>query len=402
MSAKERDRLQIIKELTKDTMTRKEAADLLEMSERNVYRILSRYNQQGDRAVIHQLRGRSSNRGYPDAIKKDVFALHRGLYADYGPTLFAEMLIEHHHYAIDHDTIRRWFREEHIAIPTSRKARKHRRKRERRSAIGELVQFDGSPHDWFEGRGPECCLLHAIDDASNRVFLRFAPSENSLDVMKALWQYVERYGIPRSLYTDHGSVYYAENKLTDVGCAMKQLGVKMIFANSAQAKGRVERGNRTHQDRLIKKLRREGIGTICAANRFLDEQYLDEHNQKFANPDGLADLHRSVEGYDLKNIFCFQQLRQVHNDYTITLEGTYVQLERSDVPLPPPRQYVTVRRYLDGSLHIFWQEEQELLFTILPKRPSVKHCKPRLSPPAAHPWRLKNYGISTKSSHAVR
>ena len=397
MSAKECDRLQIIKELAKNNMTHKEAADLLEMSERNLYRILSRYNQQGDRAVIHRLRGCSSNRGYPDAVKKDIFALHQALYSDYGPTLFAEMLIEHHHYAIDHDTIRRWFREKHLAIPTSRKARKHRRKRERRSAIGELVQFDGSPHDWFEGRGPECCLLHAIDDASNRIFLRFVPSENSLDVMKTLRQYVECYGIPRSLYTDHGSVFYAENKLTEVGRAMKQLGVEMIFANSAQAKGRVERGNRTHQDRLIKALRREGICTIGGANRFLDEQYLDEHNQHFANTDGLANLHRSVEGYDLKNIFCFQQLRQVHNDYTITLEGTYVQLERSDVPVPPPKQYVTVRRYLDGSLHIFWQEGQELLFTILPKKPPVKHWKPRLAPPATHPWRLKMVGHQRKS-----
>ena len=395
MNQKERDRLVIIKQTNDGSLTRLEAARLLSMSERNLYRILSRFASEGDKGVIHRMRGRCSNRGYDRTVREDIFSLHKALYDDYGPTLFAEMLVKHHHYAIDHDTLRRWFRQENISIPAARKARKHRRKRERRSAIGELVQFDGSPHDWFEGRDPECCLLQAIDDASSRIFLRFAPSENAFDVMITLRNYVERYGIPRSIYIDHGSVFYAEKKLTEVGRAMKQLGVEMIFANSPQAKGRVERGNRTQQDRLIKEMRRQGIDTINDANRFLGEYYTDDHNNHFATTSGLADVHRSAEGYDLKNIFCFQTLRQVHNDYTITLEGTYVQLERSDAPLPPPKHQVCVRRYLDNSLHIFWQQddkEHELTFSILTKKPTVKRVKQPAPPSPTHPWRLRRVG----------
>ena len=175
MNQRERDRLDMIKQTNNGSLTRREAARLLSMSERNFYRILARYTLEGDKAVIHRMRGQGSNRGYGRKVREDIFSLHKALYDDYGPTLFAEMLLKHHHYAIDHDTLRRWFREENIPVPAARKARKHRRKRERRSAIGELVQFDGSPHDWFEGRGPECCLLHGIDDASNQTYLRFAP-----------------------------------------------------------------------------------------------------------------------------------------------------------------------------------------------------------------------------------
>lgn len=220
------------------------------------------------------------------------------------------MLVQYHSISVDHETVRRWLMASG-GTNVQRKKRPHRRKRERRSAIGELLQFDGSHHDWFEGRGPSCCLLHAIDDASGRTFLRLAPSENTHDSLSMLRKYCERYGIPRAVYTDRGSVFYAENKLTDVGRALKTLGVELIFANSPQAEGRVERGNRTHQDRLIKALRRENISTIYEANQYLDSVYIDEHNNNFSSSDSLPDIHRPVEGYDLTNIFCYQTERYV-------------------------------------------------------------------------------------------
>jgi transposase len=384
MSAKERDRLTILTQVCEEQLTVAEAAEHLSISERQTYRILKRYRVEGAKGLLHRLRGHPSNRGYGKEVRERVVNLYWQDYRDYGPTLFSEKLVEHHRLQINHETVRRWL----IANGGSnvqRKKRPHRKRRERRAAIGELVQFDGSEHDWFEGRGPYCTLLHAIDDASNRTFLQFTPSEDTANVLVTLRMYCERFGIPRALYTDYDSVYYADESLTDVGRAMKTLGVEIIYANSPQAKGRVERGNRTHQDRLVKELREHSIFTIAEANRFLDTEYMEKHNQHFANTKNLPDVHRSIVGYNLDNIFCFQTERQVRNDYTISLTGQYVQLLRSAEPFPPPRHSVTVRRYLDNSLHIFWKD-LELSFEILDHKPEPK---PRtiLHPAATHPWR---------------
>lgn len=389
MNQRERDRLKLVEELYRGTMSITQAAEVLGLSERQIYRIIQRYRVEGDRGLIHRLRGSSSNRGYPQELRSQVKDLYWSQYRDYGPTLFAEMLLQYHGISVDHETVRRWLMAAG-GTNVQRKKRPHRRKRERRAAIGELIQFDGSVHDWFEGRGPSCCLLHAIDDASGRIFLRFVPSENTADVLRTLRQYCERYGIPRAIYTDFGSVYYAENTLTDVGRALKSLSVEIILAHSPQAKGRVERGNRTHQDRLVKALRREGISTSHDANLYLDAVYLDDHNKHFATLDGLPDVHRPIDGYDFDNIFCFQTQRQVRNDYTITLGGTYIQLLCGENPLPHPRQDVTVRRWLDDSLHIFCNEK-ELVFHHLKAKPKSTPRQPQ-PPSPTHPWRRYKLG----------
>jgi len=351
--------------------------------------------------VIHRLRGQpKSNRSYPQALQERVLRLFREQYSDYHPTLLSEVLLDEHKIDVSRQTLTRWLAARG-AWSGVRKGRPHRRKRDRRECIGQLMQFDGSPHDWFEGRGPECCLLVAIDDASGRVFLRFAESENTRDVLLALRRYVELYGVPRAIYTDYSSVYHVprsqrsqtkKKQLTEVGRALERLGVEHIFAGSPQAKGRVERSNRTHQDRLIKAMRRKAISTIADANRFLDEHYIAAHNNRFAPAHGLSDLHRSAEGIDLKNIFCFETKRAVYNNYTITLNAQFIQLERSggkDAPtMPAPRQSVTVRRWLpDNSLHIFWNE-REIEFTVLNERPANR---PRNNPGLlkSHPWRHK-------------
>jgi len=390
MSRKETERIKVICQIIDRRLTVCEAAEILKVSERHLYRILLRYREEGEKGLIHRLRGRKSNRGYGKEVKEKVIELYRKQYSDYGASLYTEMLMEYHKMKIDHETVRRWMREK--AITTSfRKKRPHRRRRERRAAIGELIQFDGSPHYWFEDRGTECCLLSAIDDATNKEFIRLVPSENTEDVLRVLWDYVKDNGIPKTLYTDRGSVFYAEEKLTDVGRAMEQLGVGMIFAHSPQAKGRVERENRTHQDRLVKALRREGISTIAEANRYIKDYYQREHNRKFSIADeSLPDVHCSTEGYDLKNIFCYQTERQLRNDYTITLGGVYIQLLTGGNPLPYPRQTVTVRKHLDGSLHIFFRDK-ELPFELLDGKPKNR---PRviLKPKADHPWRNWNIG----------
>lgn len=244
MSKKEIDRLTILKQVDAKNLSVAEASELMGISERQTYRMLNRIREEGAKGIIHRLRGRKSNRGYPEALKRKIITLYRQGYSDYGPTLYSEKLLENHKISIDHETIRKWLREN--AITTSiRRKRPHRKKRERRSCYGELLQFDGSYHDWFEGRGAECCLLNCVDDATGKVYLKFAISENTQDVLQSMWDYVKQNGIPRSMYVDRASVYYAEGKLTDFGRAMKELDVEMIYAKSPQAKGRVERFNRT-------------------------------------------------------------------------------------------------------------------------------------------------------------
>jgi transposase len=390
MSQKERDRLAVLKQVIASRLSAQEAAGLLALTRRQVFRLLERYREEGDAGLIHRLRGRPSNHGYPKKLKEQVLELYwRPEYRDYGPTLFSEVLARDHKLFVHRETMRRWLMASG-GSNVQRKKRPHRKKRPRKTAIGELVQFDGSDHDWFEGRGPSCTLLHLIDDATGRIFLRFVPSENTADCMRTFRAYVERYGLPRCLYTDRGSVFWAEGgTLTDFARAMATLHVQIIYANSPQAKGRVERGNRTQQDRLVKALRREGISTAAAANRFLSRSYLRDHNRRFALPqDHLPDVHRPLDrALKLDEILCFQITRYLNYDYTVTLEGTYIQILKGPYALPRPTSHVILRRYLDDSLHIF-DGQQELRFEILEGKPAPR--KPPLVMPApTHPWRHK-------------
>ena len=389
MNQKERERIKILEQVEEGKLTVKEASEILCISERQLYRIKERYCTEGDKGVIHRSRGSPSNRGYPERLKKMVIKIYRDQYGDFGPTLFSEKLLEYHRYGIDHETLRRWMRASGIGT-SQRKKRPHRRKRERRGAIGEMLQFDGSHHDWFEGRGERCCLLHGVDDASSKVYLRFSPSENTEEVLRTMKGYCQTNGIPHSIYTDKYSVYYEDKKLTDFGLAMQKLQVKTIFAKSSQAKGRVERGNRTLQDRLVKELRLKGISTIGEANRFIREHFLDDYNRRFSNSEGLADIHRPINGYNLNDVFCFEESRQVRNDYTITLNSRYIQLEKSEAPLPLPRQYVIIRKYLDETLHIF-HNENELNFTLLNEKPKPRE-RTITKPGKDHPWRKYKIG----------
>ncbi|HVO74078.1 MAG TPA: ISNCY family transposase [Ignavibacteriaceae bacterium] len=387
LSKKEIDRIMIIKQIEENKITALEAAEELGISQRQIYRMIKRIRLEGIKGIIHKLRGKGSNRGYPKELKKKLIEIYRKQYWDYGPTLYSEMLLKYHNIQMNRETIRRWLRENSITT-NLRKKRPHRRKRERRSCYGELLQLDGSYHDWFEGRGPECCLLNCIDDATGRVYLKFALSENTQDILKMMWEYVEKIGIPKSIYTDRASVYYAEDKLTDFGRAMKELGVEIIYAKSPQAKGRVERSNRTLQDRLIKGLRREGISNIAEANKYLQKKFIKEFNKRFAIEEDVPNVHRSASGYKLQEIFSYKTNRQVRNDYTINLSGGYIQLLKGSSPLPRPKQDVTVSKWLNGELHIYFNG-QELNFTELNEKPGKKGYK-IIKPPKDHPFRKMN------------
>ena len=387
MSQKEIDKITILSQIEMQKLTVREGSELLGISQRQTYRLLKKIKDEGTKGIIHKLRGQKSNHGYSEKTRKEVIGIYQKQYSDYGPTLFSEMLVKYHNLSINHETLRRWLRSE--AYTTGlRKKRPHRKRRERRSCFGEMLQFDGSTHDWFEGRGPICCLLNSVDDTTGRVYLSFAISENTQDAMLTMWDYMKLNGIPRSIYTDRGSVYYSEGKLTDFGRAMKELNIEMIFAKSPQAKGRVERFNKTFQDRLLKALRREGISNIAEANKYLRETFIEEFNDQFSVNNESANVHREISGIDLRQIFCYKCTRQVKNDFTISLEGEYVQLLRGTAPLPRPRQNVTVSSWLDGSLHIMFNE-QELNFNLLKGKPKkqIRIIKPV---PKEHPFRKLN------------
>jgi hypothetical protein len=389
MSSRERDRLHTIRQMDRHQLTVIEGAAALKISERHCYRLLRSYRQKGDAGLIHGLRGRISNRRYSARVKAHVVELYEKRYADYGPQLYTEVLLDELGLEISRETIRLWLGETGLWKRT-RKGRRHRKKRPRRPHIGDMVQVDGSHHAWFEDRGPVCCLFVFVDDASSRSSLFFAPTESEQGALESLWRYIERFGIPRQIYCDRLSVYYSLTGETNFARTLRVLGAEIIYAHSPQAKGRVERANRTHQDRLVKALREAGIGTIEEANRFLATRYLEKHNARFATTDGLIDVHRSVAGRDLKNIICFETERCVYHDMTFRFHTLFYQILPAQSLLPVPRQRVTIRHWLDGSMHVFWRE-QELAVVPCPPDHRRRSASP-VTPAESHPWRHKPVG----------
>lgn len=416
MSSKERERLKVLARVKRGELNLKEAAELIGVSYRQCRRLHKRHKQSGDRGLLHRSRGQPSNRGHQAQFKAAVLARYQERYPDFGPTLAAEKLATDG-YEMDHETLRRWLLQARL-WHKRRKRAAHRSWRERRAHFGELVQLDGSHHEWFEKRGERCCLMKLIDDATSKRMARLSEEETIFSAMELLWRWIDRYGIPRALYTDKKNVYVVDEKtrqraaesgeevLTQFGTACKKLGIEIITAHSPQAKGRVERSHGTYQDRLVKELRLAEINTIAAANELLDSGYGEQLSEKFAvAPRAKADYHRAPKGYDLAAIFCLEEERTVQRDWTVRFANQFFQLEAPDKNMSP-RGKVLVQRYLDDSLH-FRYREQELRFTILPERPqpAAKPCKrkqrPRsaadsktkqVAPAANHPWRNFTFG----------
>lgn len=391
MSQREVDRLNIITQVLNKKITASESASILKLSERQIFRLMQRVREEGSKGIIHKHRGKKSNRGYPEKLKQRVLELYKKQYSDYGPTLFSEELLKNYGISSDHETIRRWLRQNSIST-SMRKKRPHRRRRERRSGYGEMIQFDGSHHDWFEGRGAKCCLYVCVDDSTGKVHLRFGRTENTADAMQTIWDYIKHNGIPRSIYLDRFSAYYAREKLTDFSRAMKELSVEVIYAHSPQAKGRVENRNRTLQDRLIKAMRQRGISTIASANEYLREEFTDEFNLKFGLNAEAPDVHKPVEGYKLEEIFCYKTTRQVRNDYTINLAGGYIQLLKSESPLPRPKQDVILNKQLNGQMYIYFNGQKIKYEMLSGKRKKQPYEIRKLR--NDHPWRRMNNQMS--------
>lgn len=393
MSSRDRDVLKVMQGILNGTRSHVEAGRLLRRCPRQVSRIRQALLARGDAAVIHGLRGRPSNAAKGE-LKARALAVYRQKLAGLGPTLAAEKLAElgddQGVIAVPRETLRRWLLEAGL-WKASRKRDVHRRRRERRACFGEMLQADASEHDWLEGRGPTLTLVGLIDDATDRVLLRFYPSETTFAYMDLLRRWIGGPGVPRSWYSDRHGIFWAEAKVpgydelrrvpTQFSRAMGELGIELIPAYSPQAKGRVERLWGTAQDRLVKELRLAGARTIEEANAVLDRTFAPWFNRRCVNaPASANDAHRMLDRkLNLAAILSHQETRCVGNDYTISYRGRVYQL------LPPAwpglrRGQVIVEERLDGSLHIRFRARYLKFAEFQAPRPAAEAAPGALPP----------------------
>ena len=371
MTQADRDRLVTLKKAKKRLITQREAAAELGIGTRQVKRLLKALKQRGDKAVIHGLRGKPSRRKNEDSVEQQaVKILSAPVYAGFGPTLAAEYLGKKHGIEVSKETVRKWMIGGKLWRAKKEKVRQIHTWRPRRRRFGELVQWDTSEHDWLEGRGEKLYLIAMIDDATSRLWARFVRSDSTEENMKLLWSYVEKFGRPLSVYTDKASLFRTAEKRkrdepgvdkdeverppTQIGRALRELGIVWIAAHSPQAKGRVERNFGTAQDRLVKGVRVAGVKTIEQANEYLTQDYLAwwerEMTVESANPD---DAHRPLEkSHNLAASLSHVETRQVRNDYTIPWDGKIYQIERQAVVSGLRGATVRVEQRLDGSLAV--------------------------------------------------
>jgi hypothetical protein len=417
MSDRDLARVSVLSRMVSGDLTSLEGAELLAVSARQVKRLKKRYVAGGAKGLRHALLGKASNRQRARSERERALEIIRERYGGgtekgagqrFGPTLAAEQLDEDEGLVIPVSTLRRWMTESRLWT-RRRKWRPRFKRRDRREHFGELVQLDGSFHDWLEGRGPVGCLMTMTDDATGRVYAQISKEETLWAAAHLLRDWIELYGVPRALYTDWKNLYHSRDRerrpLTQFGLMCEKLGIKIIAASTPQAKGRVERTHGTNQDRLIKKLRLKGISSYEEMNRYLREQYLPAHNARFAHvPASSGDYHlpmtRRLKPEDL---WCRDEERQLSNDGVVSYERRAIQVElRHDMPV---RAKVVVRITEEGSLRILHRTrfgaEHELIWRDY-RKPPAKAKREGLSekaiaahkarrPAATHPWRGNTY-----------
>ena len=414
MSTRELTRAGVLARVSAGTLSLKSAATVMAVSYRQAKRLYGRYRAEGAKGLKHRSTGRPSNAAHDGRERERILAVIREKYSGgvderFGPTLAAEHLASEDDVHVHHDTLRRWM----LAAGLWSRARKrspYRRRRERKAHFGELVQLDGSFHPWFERRGAPSCLLTMVDDATGRSFGAFSGQETIWAAVGVLRGWIEQYGIPRALYTDWKNVYVRppteQERLTQTapvtqfGRMCAQLGIRIIPASSPQAKGRIERHHGTHQDRLVKKLRRKAIGDIAAANRFLETEYWREHNDRFAQaPVSSDDFHVGIpRGLRLETVFRLEETRTVAKDWVVRYGNRHFQLERQS-DHPPARSTVQVCAAADGQIDIRYRGRRMRWTEIplprmttgasTPPVPAVLPADPRSrrrGPSADHPW----------------
>lgn len=414
MSQRELQRLPVVEAVRAKRITQVAAAGCLGISERQVRRLTARLQREGPHGLRHRGRGRPSNHRCPEALRQRVVALIRERYPDFGPTLACEKLAERHRIRLSDETVRQWMRQVGMWAGR-RRPRPHRQWRERKPCRGEMVQVDGSHHDWLEGRGPALVLMGYIDDATSRVFARFYDYEGTLPALDSFARYAKRYGLPQSVYVDRHTTYRSPGKRTladelvgrarpqsQFERALSELGVHVIPAYSPQAKGRIERLFGTFQDRLVKELRLAEVKTREDANRFL-AQYLPSYNRRFSRlPVNQTDLHRPFPaGTAWQRILAIRAHHALRNDNTLQHETkTYLLHDRWNGHRPTTIQ-AEVR--LNGKLYLLagdrilrYREVHERPLALPPPHRMPSGSQRRRTPAADHPWRQFQYAQRLK------
>lgn len=415
MSEKEIQRTSVLIKLQSKSLSQVEAAEALGVTPRQIRRLVRRFKKHGPTGVISRKRGHRSNHQLPHGVKEYALALIREKYPDFGPTLAREKLAEVHNMKISVWTVRQLMIAEGLWVDKKVKKRRIYQLRERRGREGELMQIDGSPHDWFEGRGPKCSLLLAVDDATGKIMAgHFAPTETLWGYYDLMRLYIEKYGRPRASYNDKHGVFRVNRPealsgdgLTQFGRAMQELDIEMLFANSPQAKGRIERSNRTLQDRLVKELRLNEISTIEEANVFLPT-FIEDYNRRFAViPKDPNNAHRSLfPEQNLDLIFSIQEIRHLSKNLTFQYKNTVYQIQTERETYTLRKAKITMHEKKDGSLQVLYkgkplaflshkfQEKQgevvdsKNLNEIMDNLQNKQHKLHRKRKPAiSHPWK---------------
>jgi hypothetical protein len=419
MSRREIDRVSVLDQVVAGMMTQIGASKKMGITDRHLRRILGRYKRGGPKVLIHGLRGKASNNKTPQEKLDKAIRLINEKYWDFGPTFAAEKLLENHSLKIDHDVLRKEMARIGLVTVRERKQR-HRKWRERKEYFGEMAQFDGSHHAWFELRGKICCLLASKDDATNTVYARFTEHEDINGVFTFWIEYIEKYGKPKSIYLDRGSVYKVNKSLfddpdilTQFERACQELGIKVIHAKSPQAKGRIENGFGTLQDRLVKELRLKNIDNIVDANKYLKEEFLPKFNEKFeVSAKEQGNFHSALNFKEnLDQIFTVRSERQVNNDFTIRFKNRWFQLEEIQPITVLQKSKAVIEEYLNGELKIR-QKGSHLNFKEIGKQDIEAQRKQRKDkkvyvltssqnkahkPKSDHPWK-KNWVFKRKEN----
>jgi transposase len=377
-----------------------EASGLLGLSLRQGRRVWKRFRCEGAGGLVHGLRGRGSNRRFPEEFRQRVLKRQQERYADFGPTFACEKLAEEG-LVLSPDSLVGLLKERGLWVRRRRHG-KHRRRRERRASLGSLVQMDGSHHDWFEGRAGKCVLMVVIDDATNRTYARLYPAETTEGAFDVFGRWVKLQGLPRGVYVDRHGIYRDEEhpeKPTQFGRAMKELGVELIRAHSPQAKGRVERRNAVFQDRLVKEMRLRNICDMKQANAFLEEKFLPELNRRYAvKAKRQTDLHRPVPGgVILEEVLCVQEQRVVGQDWCVRWHNRWLQIGKEHEAMGLAGRRVLVKQRGDGEV-VMDCRGQRLNYQLFGSRPQPKTHKATVvnnqiwKPAAKHPWRTERIG----------
>ena len=367
LTMKEEKRLEIIQRVYRGDLTVGRAALVLGVSERQCYRIKARVGKIGAKGIVHGNRGRACKHKTEDETVKQIVELARGKYQGFNDHHLTEKLQEQEKIKLSREKVRRILRAHGIASPKKRRGIKHRSRRERRASEGMMLQVDGSPHDWLQGRGPRLCLIGAIDDATSKVMgALFVQAESSWGYFTLFCEIFKEHGLPQSIYTDCHSVFWTDREptlaeqlinkkpTTEVGRGLQQLGVTLILAHSPQAKGRIERLWNTFQDRLVSELRLAKAKSVEQATVVLD-RYLPVHNRKFAKPAQAQPAWRKVSAVQIERALCFKQQRTVAKDNTLTFEGTVLQIPKTSSFRSYANKRIDVHVLLDGAVELFYK-----------------------------------------------